>query len=115
MQVETIIMLVIIGVLAVIGIVSIIVAIVRGDMKKFIQTKMIEAEQQDLDGAKKLEYVLVAVNEKYHVLKVLLNVKKFVEGIISITKQINYKKQEAKAKCSLLILETNTIAIIITQ
>ena len=92
MQIETIISLIVLGVVILAGLITIIVAIVRGDMKKFIIEKMEEAEQLELDGAKKLQYVLEAVKEKYKLMELFLNVKKFVEQIISITKQINYKK-----------------------
>ncbi len=91
MQIEAIVSLVILGVVALGGVATIIVAIVRGDMKKFIVEKMEEAEKLHLDGKKKLEYVLQAVKEKYKILEVILNVKKFIEEIISITKQINAK------------------------
>lgn len=92
MSIETIISLVVLGVVVLAGLITIVVAIVRGDMKKFIVEKMEEAEKLDLDGAKKLEYVLKAVKDKYKILELIVNVKKFVEQIISITKQINYKK-----------------------
>lgn len=91
MQIETIITLVILGCLTLGGIATIVLAIVRGDMKKFIEEKMIEAEKQELSGEKKLEYVLVAVKEKYKILEIVLNVKKFIEHIIAISKQINSK------------------------
>lgn len=92
MSIQEIIYLVLLGVAVVSGIVAIVVAIVRGDMKKFIEEKMVEAEKQDLDGAKKLEYVLNAVKEKYKILELLINAKKLVEHIIALTKQINYKE-----------------------
>lgn len=98
MQIETIISLVVLGVVILASLITIIVAIVRGDMKKFIVEKMEEAEKlfEDLPKEektkKKLQYVLEAVKEKYKIMELFLNVKKFVEYIISITKQINYKK-----------------------
>ena len=92
MSIQEIITLVVLGVVVLGGLITIIVAIVRGDMKKFIVAKMEEAEAQQLDGAEKLKYVLEAVKEKYKILELVLNVKKIVEYIISITKQINYKK-----------------------
>ena len=92
MQIETIISLVVLGVVILAGLIAIIVAIVRGDMKKFIIEKMEEAEKMELDGVKKLEYVVNAVKEKYKIMELVLNVKKFVEKIIDITKQINYKQ-----------------------
>ena len=91
MQIETIISLVVLGVVILASLITIIVAIVRGDMKKFIIAKMEEAEKMELSGAEKLKYVLNAVKEKYKVLELILNVKKFVEQIITITKEINAK------------------------
>ena len=60
-------------------------------MKKFIEEKMVEAEKLELSGEKKLAYVLQAVKEKYKVVEVLLNCKKFIEHIITLSKQINAK------------------------
>lgn len=91
MSQKEIISLVILGVICLIGIISIIIAIVRGDMKKFIEEKMAEAEKLSMDGKQKLEYVINAVKEKYKILELVLNVKKFIEHIIEISKRINYK------------------------
>lgn len=91
MSIELIITLAVLGVAIVSGVVGIVVALVRGDMKKFIVEKMEEAEKSNLGGAKKLEYVVNAVKEKYKVLELILNVKKFIEYIISISKNINAK------------------------
>ena len=71
---------------------TIVVAIVRGDMKKFIEEKMVEAENLGLSGKEKLEYVINAVKEKYKIMTIILNVKKVIEHIIELSKQINYKK-----------------------
>ena len=91
MNIETIILTVILGVVVLGGIVTIIVAIIRGDMKKFIEEKMIEAEQLELSGEKKLAYVLEAVKEKYKIAELLLNAEKFIKHIIDLSKQINAK------------------------
>lgn len=91
MNIETIILTVILGVMAIAGLLGIIIAIVRGDMKKFAEEKMVEAENLELTGEKKLAYVLQAIKEKYKVLEVLLNCKKFIEHIIGLTKKINVK------------------------
>lgn len=91
MSQKEIISLVILSVICLIGIISIIIAIVRGDMKKFIEEKMAEAEKLSMDGKQKLEYVINAVKEKYKILELVLNVKKFIEHIIEISKRINYK------------------------
>ena len=98
MSIETIITLVALGIACLSGIIGIVLAVVRGDMKKFIIEKMEEAEEKYKDvedknekSKLKLEYVINAVKEKYKVLDVILNIKKFVEYIISITKKINSK------------------------
>ena len=91
MNVETIIVLAFLGDAVISGVVSIIVAIVRGDMKKFIEEKMIEAEKLELTGKEKLTYVIEAVKEKYKLAKLFLNIRKFIEHIIDLSKQINAK------------------------
>lgn len=91
MKAETIITLVVLGVVILAGIASIIVALVRGDLKKLIQEKMIEAEKTGMSGKEKLQYVISAVKEKYKLAELFINISKFVEQIISITKQINVK------------------------
>ena len=92
MSQNEIISLVILGVICLIGIISIITAIVRGDMKKFIEEKMAEVEKLELSGKVKLEYVLNAVKEKYKIMTIILNVEKVIEHIIEISKRINYKQ-----------------------
>ena len=76
---------------------TVVVAIVRGDMKKFIEEKMAEAEKmfpKDMEDyqAKRRNYVIEAFNEKYKIMTIILNVKKVIEHIIELSKQINYKK-----------------------
>ena len=87
-----IIQLIILIVVTLALIATIVVAIVRGDMKKFIEEKMAEAEKLGLSGKEKLEYVVNAVKEKYKIMTIILNVKKVIEHIIELSKQINYKK-----------------------
>lgn len=87
-----IISLIVLGVVCLAGVISIIVAIIRGDMKKFIKEKMAEAEKLSMSGQQKLEHVINAVKEKYKIPELVLNIKKFIENIIEISKQINYKK-----------------------
>ena len=53
---------------------------------------MAEAEKLSMGGQQKLGYVINAVKEKYKIPELVLNVKKFIESIIEISKQINYKK-----------------------
>ena len=91
MSVETIVTLIVLGVVALSGIISIIVAIIRGDMKKFIVEKMEEAEKSGKTGSEKLSFVIEAVKEKYKIARIILDVKKFIEYIIGITKEINTK------------------------
>ena len=95
MSANEIIMLVILGISVLASLIGIIVATVRGDMKKFIVAKMEEAEliyKDDPDKAKKkLNYVIEAVKEKYKLVELILNIRKFVEYIIDISKHINTK------------------------
>ena len=90
MNIETIIVLVILGIAVLSGIIGIVVAVIRGDMKKFIEEKMIEAETMQ-GSVEKLTYVLNAVKQKYKIVELVLNVKKFIEHIIDLSKQINSK------------------------
>lgn len=89
MELQTLIPVILLGVAVLGGIVGLIVAIIRGDMKKFIEEKMVEAEKLELTGEKKLAYVLQAVKEKYKLAELFLNAKKFIEHIIDLSKQIN--------------------------
>ena len=91
MSLEVIITIIALGIPCLGGIIAIVLAIVRGDMKKFIVEKMEEAEKSGMSGKEKLNFVIEAVKEKYKVLELVLNVKKFVEYIISISKNINAK------------------------
>lgn len=91
MSTETIVTLITLGSAVVISLAGIIIALVRGELKKFIVEKMEEAEQSGMSGEKKLAYVLRAVKEKYKLADLILNVKKFIEYIISISKGINSK------------------------
>ena len=91
MTVETIVLLALLGVSVISGVVSLIVALAKGEVKKFIEEKMVEAEKSGKTGKEKLAYVLEAVDEKYKVMKLFMNAKKFIEHIIAISKQINAK------------------------
>ena len=86
-----IIQLIMLGAFILCALITIIVAIVRGDMKKFIVEQMEIAEKSGKTGKEKLEYVLAMVKEKYKILELILNVKQFIETIIDISKQINVK------------------------
>ena len=82
--------LIMLGATIVVGIVVIIFAIVRGDMKNFIIAKMEEAGEKYKDlqkperSLKKLDYVIDAVKEKYKLGELFLNIKKFIEYVVSI-------------------------------
>lgn len=91
MTVETIVLLALLGVSIISGVVSLIVALAKGEAKKFIEEKMVEAEKSGKTGKEKLAYVLEAVDEKYKVMKLFMNAKKFIEHIIDLSKQINSK------------------------
>ena len=91
MTVETIVLLALLGVSVISGVVSLIVALAKGEVKKFIEEKMVEAEKSGKTGKEKLAYVLEAVDEKYKVMKLFMNAKKFIEHIIDLSKQINSK------------------------
>ena len=85
--------LIVLGFAILSGIVAIVVAILRGDMKKFIVEKMEEANEKYKDlpkpekSVKKLEYVVDAVKDKYKIFELILNVKKFIEYIVQINKK----------------------------
>lgn len=74
---------------------TIIIDICKGKMKDFIIAKMEEAEEKfkgDPEKAKKkLEYVIEAVKEHYKLISIVLNIKEFIEKVISVTKKINAK------------------------
>lgn len=91
MQIETLITIISLGVVALGGIIGIVVAIIRGDIKNFIVSTMEEAEKMGISGADKLKYVIQKVKDKYKIMEVVLNVRKFIEYIISISKEINHK------------------------
>ena len=97
MELEVLIPVILLGVSVLVGIVALIVALVKGDIKKFIEEKMVEAEklykdlQQPEKSKQKLSYVLEAVNEKYKIMALLLNCKKFIEHIVDLSKKINAK------------------------
>ena len=95
--IKTVALLVLSAVVIIAGIVGIVVAIVRGDLQKFIKEKMAEAEQLYKDMPKpekskaKLKYVLDAVNEKYKVAKLVMNIRKFIEDAVEFYNSMNGK------------------------
>lgn len=98
MTIKEIILFVLLGLIIIAGIAGIVIAIVRGDMQKFIKEKMAEAETLYKDMPKpdkskaKLKYVIDAVNEKYKLSKLFLNIKKFIEKAIEFYNSMNGKK-----------------------
>lgn len=90
MNTETIVALVGMGVSILIAIISIVRSFVKGDMQKFIEQKMVEAEKTGKSGEEKYQYVLDAFKEKYKLTALFFNLKKFVETIIDLTKKINH-------------------------
>lgn len=84
-------MIIILGIIALSGVIGLIVAFFRGEMKKFIEEKMTEAEQSGKSGTEKLQYVLDAFNTKYKIGTIILNCQKFIEQVIVLSKNINCK------------------------
>lgn len=90
-NVSTICTIVILGIVALSSVIGLIVAFCRGEMKKFIEEKMTEAEKSGKSGAEKLQYVVDAFGAKYKIGSIVLNCEKFVEEIIKLSKNINCK------------------------
>lgn len=97
MELKEIIYLILLGLVILSGVVGIIYAIVRGEVKKFVVEKMQEAENRYKDLPKpakskaKLEYVIKCVSDKYKLVDLFLNVKKFVEKIIEVANSLQRK------------------------
>lgn len=91
MDIGTLCTIIILGIIALTGIVGLLVAFFRGEMKKFIEEKMTEAEKSGKSGTEKLQYVIDAFNTKYKIGAIILNCQKFVEQIITLSKNINAK------------------------
>lgn len=97
MNIETIITLIVLGVLAIGGIVAFGIALIRGEVKKYIceQMKIAEEKFKDLPkpekSIKKLQYVINAVKEKYKLVELFMNIRKFIEYIVTLSKDINNK------------------------
>ena len=72
-------------------IVTLVTAITKGKLKDFIIEKMEEAEKLDMSGEQKLEFVINEVKSKYKIMAIIINIKSFVEKILTVTKEINYK------------------------
>lgn len=91
MDIGTLCTIIILGIVAFIGIIGLLVAFFRGEMKKFIEEKMTEAEKSGKSGTEKLQYVIDAFNAKYKIGTIILNCQKFIEQIIVLSKNINAK------------------------
>lgn len=97
MSTNEIIILISLGIPVLASLVVLIVALCRGEIKKYIIQCMDEAEviYKDLEkpekSIKKLEYVINKVKDKYRLVDLILNVKKFIEYIIEISKGLNSK------------------------
>ena len=95
--IKTVALLAISAIVIIAGIITIIVAIARGDMQKFIKEKMAEAEELYKDMPKpdkskaKLKYVLDAVNDKYKITKLFMNIRKFIEDAVRFHNSMNGK------------------------
>lgn len=79
------------------SLIGLLVALFRGEMKKFVVEAMGEAEAkfpktEDNYKLKRLQYVVDAFNKKYKVIEFFLNVRKFIEKVIAYSKTINYTK-----------------------
>ena len=90
-NVSAICTIVILGIIALSSIIGLIVSFCRGEMKKFIEEKMTEAEKSGKSGSEKLQYVVDAFGDKYKIGSIILNCEKFVEEIIKLSKNINCK------------------------
>lgn len=72
-------------------IISLGTAIAKGKLKQFVIEKMEEAEASGKSGEEKLLFVMNAVKEKYKIVAIVMNVKRFIEKVIAVTKKINAK------------------------
>ena len=57
MDIKAIITIVVLGIVLLGTIIGLVTALVRGEMKKFIEEKMVEAEKSGKSGAEKLAFV----------------------------------------------------------
>lgn len=91
MTLTDIIALIVLAVITVIMIAVLIISIVNGDLRKYVEDTMKEAETMDLSGEEKAKYVIEAVKKKYKIAAIIVNVKKIIERVIDLSKHINYK------------------------
>ena len=94
---EQIALIITLAVFVVAGIATIIVALVRGKITKFVKEKMAEAEERFKElpkperSVKKLEYVVNAVKEEYKLAELFINIKKLVEELVRFFNSMNGK------------------------
>lgn len=92
-NVELLVTIIILGVMLLCSLITLIIALCNGSMKKFIVEKMSEADaHSDWSSDQKREFVVNAFKEKYKIMKFVLDCKKFIELVIKYSKEINYKK-----------------------
>lgn len=97
MEFKDIIYLIVLGSIILIGLATIIYSLIRGEIKKYVIECMKQADfiYKDLPkpekSIKKLEYVVKYVSEKYGIVKLFLNIRKFVEKIIEIANSLQNK------------------------
>lgn len=92
------IIIIVLAVALIASLVGLLVALFRGEMKKFVVEAMGEAEAKfpktvENYKLKRLQYVVDAFNKKYKIIEFFLNVRKFIEKVIEYSKTINYNKQ----------------------
>lgn len=91
MSVVEILSLVIMGLGLIGSILAFVIELKKGSVKEFVLLKIEEAEKKFEKGEDKLQYVIDEVGKKFKIFKFILDVKAFVEKIISLTKKVNTK------------------------
>lgn len=92
-NVELLITIIVLGVMLLCSLITLIIALCNGSMKKFVVEKMSEAEaHSEWTADQKRDYVINAFKEKYKIMNFVLDCKKFIELVIKYSKEINYKK-----------------------
>jgi len=89
MDYKSIGLLIILGVMLLVSIVVIFVELFNGKMKTFIMEKIAEAEKmfpKDVEDyqSKRRNYVIEAFKEKYKIMAIFVNAKKFIELICKL-------------------------------
>ena len=93
MDTQTLVIIIILGIMLLCSIGGLLAALFNGSMKKFVVDKMAEADSHtDWTAEQKRNFVINSFKEKYKIMEFLLNIKKFIELVIRYSKEINYKK-----------------------